>query len=89
MEQSGITLKDCCLKKTSPEIADRVRLAHARLPILFRQIKIETKLIYPFKYNSTTGEFLYPELERCLRNNVASGNGKARALSWDACRNYT
>jgi len=66
-------------EKTNPEIANEVRMAHNKLPILFKHIKAETKLNYPFKFDCLTGEFLYPQLEYSLRKNVASGNGKARA----------
>jgi hypothetical protein len=40
---------------------------------------MENTIVYPFKYDCGTGEFLYAELERQLRKNAASGNGKARA----------
>ncbi len=66
-------------EKTNPEIANEVRMAQNKLPILFKHIKAETKLNYPFKFDCLTGEFLYPQLEYSLRKNVASGNGKARA----------
>jgi len=68
-------------EKTNPEVAEKIRMAHKKLP-LFRQIKSDTKLLYPFKYDCITGEFLYSELEGNLRKNVACGNGKARATGF-------
>jgi hypothetical protein len=69
-------------EKTNIDIANRVRLAHDRLPVLFRQFKTDRKLTYPFKYDCINGRFIYPELESKLRKNAASGNGKARATGF-------
>jgi len=45
-------------------------------------MQTESKIIYPFKYDCISGEFLYPELEKQLRKNIACGNGKARAVGF-------
>jgi len=64
------------------EIIDRVNVAHERLPELFQHIKTDTKIVYPFKYNCSSGTYLYPDLEENLRKNIAKGNGKARATGF-------
>jgi len=64
------------------EIIDRVNVAHERLPELFQPIKIDTKIVYPFKYDCSSGTYLYPDLEENLRKNIAKGNGKARATGF-------
>ena len=69
-------------EKVCDETAERVKLAHQKLPELFRHIKTETKITYPFKYDCLTGEYMHPELEANLRKNVAQGNGKARATGF-------
>jgi hypothetical protein len=69
-------------KKVSEDTAKRIKLAHQKLPKLFQQIKTETKIAYPFKYDCITGKFLYPDLEKQLRKNAACGNGKARATGF-------
>jgi hypothetical protein len=68
--------------KVSEETVERIRLAHQKLPKLFRQIQTDTKMTYPFKYDCISGEYLYPDLEKKLRNNVSQGNGKARATGF-------
>ena len=68
--------------KVSTEIAERVRMAHQKLPKLFHQIKTDTKITYPFKYDCTTGEYLFPALEKNLRKNVSQANGKAQATGF-------
>jgi hypothetical protein len=70
------------LEKTNPEITERVRAAHEKLPILFQHINSNHKLTYPFKYDCISGDFMYPELERQLRKNIACENGKARATGF-------
>lgn len=61
------------------ETYEHIIYAHQRLPELFSRIKTDNKIIYPFKYDSTSGEFLYSDLEKHLRNNISKGNGKARS----------
>ena len=68
--------------KVDSEIADPVRSAHRKLPTLFRKIKTEKCISYPFQYDCITGEFKYPALEVNLRKNAAQGNGKARATGF-------
>jgi hypothetical protein len=68
--------------KVNSETAERIRAAHNKLPKLFQQIKTDTKIIYPFKYDCTTGEFLYSKLEFDLRKNITCGHGKARATGF-------
>ena len=68
--------------KVSSETADRIQLAHQKLPELFRHIQSEAKITYPFKYDCITGEYFYPELEANLRKNAAQGIGKARATGF-------
>ena len=75
-------LEGALREKVSDETADRIRLAHKKLPELFRHIRTETKLTYPFKYDCVTGDYLYSELEDNLRKNAAQGNGKARATGF-------
>ena len=70
------------MEKTNPEITERVRAAHKKLPILFEHINSNSKLTYPFKYDCISREFMYPELERQLRKNIGCGNGKARATGF-------
>jgi len=67
---------------TDCETYERILYAHQRLPALFSKIKTENKLSYPFKYDSTSGLFLYPNLEKHLRSNIALGNGKVRAIGF-------
>jgi len=68
--------------KVDEEMVERILFAHKKLPTLFRQIKTETKIIYPFKYDCSSGTYLYPELEANLRKNITKGNGKARATGF-------
>jgi len=68
-------------EKVYEDTAER-KLADQKLPKLFQQIKIETKIVYPFKYDCITGKFLYPDLEKQLRKNAACSNGKARATGF-------
>jgi hypothetical protein len=68
--------------KVNEETSGKIHLAHQKLPILFQQIKTDTKITYPFKYGCITGKFLYTELEKNLRENVLKGNGKARATGF-------
>ncbi len=69
-------------QKVDQEIEDRIKYAHQRLPKLFAQIKTNTKIIYPFRYDSDTGEFMFPEIEQHVRTNICKGNGKARATGF-------
>jgi hypothetical protein len=64
------------------EMVERILFAHKKLPTLFKQIKTETKIIYPFKNDCSSGTYLYPELEANLRKNITKGNGKARATGF-------
>jgi hypothetical protein len=75
-------LEGLLTEKTNEQIAERVRLAHKRLPTLFRQIHTEATLTYPFKYDCETRKFLHTDLEKNLRQNVTGGNGKARATGF-------
>jgi hypothetical protein len=56
------------------EIIERIHIAHRQLPKLFRQINMDTRIIYPFKYDSTTGIFIYEDLEKHLLKNIQQGN---------------
>jgi hypothetical protein len=58
---------------------DKIRTAHKKLPLLFRHIKTDTKIAYPFKYDCLTGKFLHPNLEDSLRKNIACGNGQSKS----------
>ena len=69
-------------QKLDYETIDRVKIAHDRLPRLFKQIKTDTKITYPFKYDCLTGEYLHKELEASLRKDITKGNGKARATGF-------
>jgi len=75
-------LEGALLEKTNPEITERVRAAHKKLPNLFQHINSNSKLTYLFKYDCIYGDFMYPELERQLRKNIACENGKARATGF-------
>jgi hypothetical protein len=75
-------LEGMLTKKVNEETVDRVRLAHQKLPKLFQQIKSDSKIIYPFKYDCITEEFLYPILEKQPQKNAARGNGRARATGF-------
>ncbi len=69
-------------EKTNEQIAEKVRMAHTKLPTLFRQIHKETTLTYPFKYDCEDGKFMHAGLEICLRKNLTCGSGKARATGF-------
>jgi len=69
-------------QKLGTEIADRVQLAHKKLPKLFETIKTDTVITYPFKYHCESGEYMYPELEANIRKNVSKGSGKAGATGF-------
>ena len=69
-------------EKVSAEIVTRIKLAHHKLPELFRRVKTDKKIVYPFKYDCIKGECMYPLLEKQLRKNVCLGNGKARATGF-------
>jgi len=69
-------------RQVNNEIADRIIHAHQRLPELFRRIKSDGIITYPFKYHCTSGEYLYPDLESNIRKNIIQGNGKARATGF-------
>jgi hypothetical protein len=75
-------LKGTLHEKVDQETAARIKYAHQRLPELFSKIKTDQKLVYPFKYDGTTGQFLYTELETHLKKNICQGNGKARATGF-------
>jgi len=68
--------------KTNEQIAEKVRLAHTKLPMLFRQIHKEATITYPFKYDCGSGKFMHDGLENSLRQNITRGNGKARATGF-------
>jgi hypothetical protein len=69
-------------QKLDMETVERIKVAHQRLPKLFQQIKMDTVIIYPFRYHCESGEYMYPELEANIRKNVTKGNGKARATGF-------
>jgi hypothetical protein len=52
------------------------------MPKLFERFSNEMSIIYPFKYDCVSGEFLHMELEEYLRRVIAKKNGKARATGW-------
>jgi hypothetical protein len=68
--------------KVDKEIEDRIKLAHQRLPKLFEMIKIDKIIVYPFRYDCVSGEYMHPELEQSLRSNASKGIGKARATGF-------
>jgi hypothetical protein len=68
-----------CLNK---DIAENVKTAHQRMPKLLERISNETSIIYPFKFDCVSGEFLHMELEEYLRWDIANKNGKSRATGW-------
>jgi len=68
----GKHLKDCL----NNNITEKVKNAHQRLPKLFERTKDETTLIYPFKYDCITGQFLHQELEIYLRQDIAKKMAK-------------
>jgi hypothetical protein len=43
-------------EKVCEETANRIKIAHQKFPELFRHIKTESKITYPFKYDCVTGE---------------------------------
>jgi hypothetical protein len=45
-------------EKIREEMTNKIRSANKKLPILFRHIKADTKIAYPFKYDCLTGKFL-------------------------------
>jgi hypothetical protein len=53
--------------KVNPPTAERIKLAHQKLPKLFECIKIDKVLTYPFQYDCSTGIYLAPEVEDNLR----------------------
>jgi len=63
-------LEDMLKNKVDEETVERISFAHKKLPKLFRQIKTDTKIIYPFKYDCSNGTYIYPELEANLRKNI-------------------
>jgi hypothetical protein len=66
-------LEEMLESKVEKRIAERISLAHHKLPELFKQIKTDTKITYPFKYDCMSGEYMCPELgnqlekEHCTR----------------------
>ena len=65
---------DCLLdNKYDMEIVDRIKYAHQRLPTLFKEIKTDKILVYPFQYHCTTGEFMYHEVELNIRKKHKQG----------------
>jgi hypothetical protein len=73
-------------EKVGEETANKIRIAHKTLPVLFRHIKTDTKIAYPFKYDCLTGKFLYPNLEDNMLH-VGMGKQELQAslhLSLDA-----
>jgi hypothetical protein len=66
-------LEEMLKSKVEKRIAERISLAHHKLPELFKQIKTDTKITYPFKYGCMSREYMYPELgnqlekEHCTR----------------------
>ncbi len=79
---NGSYLDGALHDKVDDEIATRITYAHNRLPELFSKIQTDTKIIYPFKFDCITGQFIYPELEANFRKNITKGNGKARATGF-------
>jgi hypothetical protein len=69
-------------KATNDEILDRVKIAHQKLPELFKKVTTDTRITYPFKYDCITGSYLSDELEKNLQNDICKGNGKARATGF-------
>jgi hypothetical protein len=53
-------------EKLDNEKATRVNIAYERLLALFKKIKTDTTIIYPFKYYCITGKYVYEELEKNL-----------------------
>jgi hypothetical protein len=71
-------LEGCLHEKVGLEISDRIQKAHKRLPELFKLIPSDSKIVYPFKYDCTSGKYMCQDLEDNLRKNAAKGKGKAR-----------
>jgi len=69
-------------EKLDEETEARVTYAHQRLPELFSKIKSDQTIIYPFRYDCESGEYLYADLNKNLRKNICQGNGKARATGF-------
>jgi hypothetical protein len=68
--------------KVDAHTAERIKLAHRKLPKLFEKIKTDTTITYPFRYDSSTGEYMNLDLEANFRSNVCKGNGKAHATGF-------
>ena len=75
-------LKGTLTDMVCEDIVQRIKVAHEKLPELFRRVDTETKLTYPFKYDCISGEYLGYDLEKQLRKNICQGNGKARATGF-------
>ena len=50
--------------RLNEETSERIFLVHQKLPILFQQIKTDTKITYPFKYDCITGKFFLQSYRR-------------------------
>lgn len=44
-------------ERVNDETAERIRLAHQKFPKYFQQIKSDSKIMYPFKYDCVSGKF--------------------------------
>jgi len=69
-------LEGMLASKVDNEIADRVKLAHLKLPTFFRTIETDKKIVYPFQYDYNTGVFKYPDLESNLQKNSSNASSK-------------
>lgn len=56
------------------------KVSNEKLPELLCQIKTETKITYPFKYDCISGEYLYPDLNKKLQKKSHRGMVKLEQL---------
>jgi hypothetical protein len=66
-------------EKLDNEKATRVNIAHERLPALFKKIKTDTTIIYPFKYYCITGKYVYEEIEKKLPKKYITRKWKSKS----------
>jgi len=69
-------------EKVDDEITTCIAFAHNRLPELFSKIHTDTRIVYPFKFDCITGEFIDPKFEKNFRKSISQGNGEARATGF-------
>jgi len=78
---NGIILKaDCQIKLVKKQL--KKIIWHAKTIWIISIYKSDSRIIYPFKNDCVTGEFLNSELENNLLKNVTHEKGKARATGF-------